>query len=187
MKRFRTLAVMAVVASCGGVALSGAVLASAPKSPSTAPPATKPAQATHTIVAAVGEQANMKTLGKVLRAAGVADTLNGKGPYTLFAPSDEAWAKLPPGELDNLLKPENRERLANIVKFHVIADEVTASEVSAMKESSATLAGQTFRIENKDGKVRIGNDPKSMATVTKTDIRCSNGVIHVIDAVLMPR
>lgn len=125
------------------------------------------------------------TLAAALQAAGLVDALKGEGPFTVFAPTDAAFAKLPPGTLENLLKPENKATLTKILTFHVIPGSVKAEQVVTMTESSATLAGQTFRIQTKDGKVKIGND-KAMATVVKTDIMATNGVIHVIDAVILP-
>jgi len=126
-----------------------------------------------------------KTLAAALQAAGLVDALKGEGPFTVFAPTDAAFAKLPAGTLENLLKPENKATLTKILTFHVIPGEVKAEQVVKMTESSATLAGQTFRIVQKDGKVMIGND-KAMATVVKTDIPATNGVIHVIDTVILP-
>lgn len=126
------------------------------------------------------------TLVAALKAAGWVEPLNGKGTFTVFAPTDEAFAKLPKATLDDLLKPENKEKLASILKFHVIEGKaVKAEDVMKMSESVPTLQGQTFKIMAKDGKVTIGND-MAMANVIKTDVVCSNGVIHVIDTVLMP-
>lgn len=128
---------------------------------------------------------SFKTLAAALQAAGLIEALKGPGPFTVFAPTDEAFAKLPKGTLENLLKPENKATLVQILTFHVIAGEVPASQVVKMTESTATLEGDTFEIKVKDGTVRIGNS-KAMATVVKTDIATSNGIIHVIDTVLLP-
>ncbi len=126
------------------------------------------------------------TLVTALKAAGWVEPLNSKGTFTVFAPTDEAFAKLPKGTVEDLLKPENKEKLANILKFHVIEGKaVKAETVVTMTESVPTLQGQTFKIMAKDGKVTIGND-MAMANVIKTDVACNNGVIHVIDTVLMP-
>jgi uncharacterized surface protein with fasciclin (FAS1) repeats len=109
------------------------------------------------------------------------DTLKGKGPFTVFAPTDDAFAKLPAGTVDELLKPENKQKLIAILTYHVVAGKVTAAQ--AMKLNSAkTVNGQSLNIATSGGMVMI-ND----ATVTKADILCSNGVIHVIDTVLMPK
>jgi uncharacterized surface protein with fasciclin (FAS1) repeats len=124
---------------------------------------------------------SFKTLVAALKAAGLVDTLKGKGPFTVFAPTDDAFAKLPAGTVDELLKPENKQKLIAILTYHVVAGKVTAAQ--AMKLSSAkTVNGQSLAISADGGTVKI-ND----ATVTKADIMCSNGVIHVIDTVLMPK
>ena len=120
------------------------------------------------------------TLAKALQAAGLVDTLKGAGPFTVFAPTDEAFAKLPAGNLDDLLKPENKEKLKDILTYHVVPGKVMAAQ--AMKLNSAkTVNGKDLTIKTEGGKVMINN-----ATVTKADIHASNGVIHVIDTVLLP-
>jgi len=129
---------------------------------------------------------SFKTLAAALQAAGLVETLKGKGPFTVFAPTDEAFAKLPAGTVESLLKPENKEKLASILKFHVIQGAAYADQVVAMTESKKTLEGQTFQIKVREGKVTIGNGA-AMAGVTNTDLEASNGVIHVIDTVLMPK
>jgi uncharacterized surface protein with fasciclin (FAS1) repeats len=124
---------------------------------------------------------SFKTLVAALKAAGLVGTLKGKGPFTVFAPTDDAFAKLPAGTVDELLKPENKQKLIAILTYHVVAGKVTAAQ--AMKLHSAkTVNGQSLAISADGGTVKI-ND----ATVTKADIMCSNGVIHVIDTVLMPK
>lgn len=121
-----------------------------------------------------------KTLTAALQAAGLVDTLKGKGPFTVFAPTDAAFAKLPAGTVEDLLKPENKQKLVAILTYHVVAGRVTAAQVMKM-DSAKTVEGQDVSIHTDMGKVMI-ND----ATVVKADIECSNGVIHVIDTVLMP-
>jgi uncharacterized surface protein with fasciclin (FAS1) repeats len=121
------------------------------------------------------------TLAKALQAAGLVDTLKGKGPFTVFAPTDDAFAKLPAGTLDELLKPENKEKLKSILLYHVVSGKVTAAKVMKM-QSAKTLNGQNVTIAVNDGKVMV-ND----ATVVKADVMASNGVIHVIDTVLLPK
>ena len=121
------------------------------------------------------------TLAKALQAAGLVDTLKGKGPFTVFAPTDDAFAKLPAGALDDLLKPENKEKLKSVLLYHVVPGKVTATKVTKMT-SAKTVNGQDVTITAKDGKVMV-ND----ATVVKADVMASNGVIHVIDTVLMPK
>ncbi len=133
-----------------------------------------------------GDAGSFTILAKAIQAAGLVDALKSKGPFTVFAPTDEAFQKLPAGTIENLLKPENKEKLASILKFHVIAGAAYADSVVKLTESPKTLEGQTFQIKVKDGKVTIGNTA-AMASVSATDIEASNGVIHVIDTVLMPK
>jgi uncharacterized surface protein with fasciclin (FAS1) repeats len=121
------------------------------------------------------------TLATALQAAGLADTLKGKGPFTVFAPTDEAFSKLPAGTVESLLKPENKEKLKAILLYHVVSGDVTAAQV--VKPSSAkTINGQDLKLTVNDGTVMV-ND----ATVVKADVLVSNGVIHVIDTVLLPK
>jgi uncharacterized surface protein with fasciclin (FAS1) repeats len=122
---------------------------------------------------------DFKTLVAAVKAAGLVDTLKGAGPFTVFAPTDEAFAKLPAGTVDALLK--DPDKLKNILLYHVVSGKVLAADVTKMK-SAKTVEGGTVKIHVADGKVMINN-----ATVTKADIICDNGVIHVIDTVLMPK
>jgi uncharacterized surface protein with fasciclin (FAS1) repeats len=125
-----------------------------------------------------------KTLAAALGAAELVDTLKGKGPFTVLAPSDEAFAKLPKGTVEDLLKPENKERLKKILLVHVIPGSLMAADVVKSTEAK-TAGGQTIRINANGGVVKVGTD-KGMAKVVKTDIKADNGVIHVIDAVITP-
>jgi uncharacterized surface protein with fasciclin (FAS1) repeats len=124
---------------------------------------------------------SFKTLAAALQAAGLVETLKGDGPFTVFAPTDEAFAKLPAGTVENLLKPENREKLKAILTYHVVAGKVTAAQVIKLK-TAKTVQGSDVRISVSGGKVKVDN-----ANVVKTDIAATNGVIHVIDTVIMPR
>lgn len=121
-----------------------------------------------------------KTLASAIQAAGLVDTLKGDGPFTVFAPTDEAFAKLPKGTLEDLLKPENKDQLVAILTYHVVPGKVKAAEVVKMDEAK-TVNGKTVDIKVK-GDTAMVNDAK----VTKTDIPASNGVIHVIDTVILP-
>ncbi len=123
---------------------------------------------------------SFKTLCAAVQAAGLVDTLRGEGPFTILAPTDEAFAKLPAGTVEELLKPENKQKLVGILTYHVIPGKVLAKDVVNLK-SAKTLNGKEVTIKTEDGKVMIDS-----ATVIKTDIDASNGVIHVIDTVLMP-
>ena len=121
------------------------------------------------------------TLAKALTAADLVTTLKGSGPFTVFAPTDAAFAKLPAGTLDTLLKPENKAMLVDILTYHVVAGNVKAADVVKLT-SATTVEGKTVKISVQGGKV-ILNDSSN---VTATDIGCTNGTIHVIDAVLIP-
>lgn len=134
---------------------------------------TKTADIVDTAVAA----GSFKTLVAAVQAAGLADTLKGTGPFTVFAPTDEAFAKLPPGTVDALLK--DKEKLKTILTYHVVAGKVTAADVVKLK-SAKTVQGQSVKIDASNG-VKVNG-----ATVVKADVMASNGVIHVIDTVLMP-
>ena len=123
---------------------------------------------------------NFKTLAAALQAAGLVDTLKGPGPFTVFAPTDEAFAKLPAGTVEDLLKPENKQKLTSILTYHVVAGKVMASQVVKLHEAK-TVNGQDVKIMVDGGKVMADN-----ANVVQTDIQCTNGVIHVIDTVLLP-
>lgn len=124
---------------------------------------------------------NFKTLAAALKAADLVDTLKGKGPYTVFAPTDEAFAKLPAGTVETLLKPENKKKLIAILTYHVVPGKVLAKDVVKLTEAK-TVQGSSVKIVAADGKVMVDG-----AKVVKTDIESSNGVIHVIDTVLMPK
>jgi transforming growth factor-beta-induced protein len=121
------------------------------------------------------------TLATALKAAGLVDTLKGKGPFTVFAPTDEAFAKLPAGTVEELLKPENKAKLVSILTYHVVSGSVSSAQVAKMT-SAKTVEGQSVRISTKDGGVMIDN-----ANVVKADVMASNGVIHVIDSVILPQ
>ncbi len=120
------------------------------------------------------------TLVAAVKAAGLVDTLKGEGPFTVFAPTNDAFAKLPEGTVESLLKPENKARLVDILTYHVVSGKVLAEDVVGLK-SAKTVQGQAIRIKVNDGKVML-ND----SNVIKTDVITSNGVIHVIDNVLLP-
>jgi uncharacterized surface protein with fasciclin (FAS1) repeats len=126
---------------------------------------------------------SFSTLAAALGAADLVDTLKGEGPFTVFAPTDEAFAKLPEGTVADLLKPENKAKLASILTYHVLAGKVMASTVVTMDgKSAATVNGASVTIGVKDGVVTVDD-----ATVVTTDIKTSNGVIHIIDSVMIPK
>ncbi len=128
------------------------------------------------IVTTAVQAGKFKTLAAALGAAGLVDALKGEGPFTVFAPTDEAFAKLPEGTVESLLKPENKEKLQAILKYHVVSGKIMAGDVLKATEVE-TLQGSTAPI----GLTIAG------ANIVKTDIQCSNGVIHVIDSVILPK
>lgn len=159
------------------------------------PSASRPAFLSHTslnmaekvdvadIVDTAVSAGSFKTLAAALGAADLVDTLKGAGPFTVFAPTDEAFAKLPEGTVDDLLKPENKEKLAGILTYHVLSGEVMASTVVTMDGKKAkTVNGAEVTIGVKDGKVTVDD-----ANVVTTDVKASNGVIHIIDSVMLPK
>jgi uncharacterized surface protein with fasciclin (FAS1) repeats len=123
---------------------------------------------------------SFQTLTKALQAADLVDTLKGPGPFTVFAPTDEAFAKLPTGTLDGLLKPENKDKLRAILTYHVVAGKIPSAKVVTLS-SAKTVNGQELKITVMGGNVMVNN-----AHVVKTDISASNGVIHVVDTVILP-
>lgn len=132
------------------------------------------------IVEVAASAGSFKTLVAAVQAAGLVDVLKGDGPLTVFAPTDAAFAKLPTGTVENLLKPENKDKLISVLTYHVVPGRVTAGEVVKLS-SAKTVNGRALRINAKDGKVMVDN-----ARVTTTDIAASNGIIHVIDSVVLP-
>jgi uncharacterized surface protein with fasciclin (FAS1) repeats len=140
-------------------------------------PAVK-AETTKDIVDTAVAAGSFKTLATALQAAGLIDTLKGAGPFTVFAPTDEAFAKIPKADLDALLK--DKAKLTAVLTYHVVAGKVMAADVVKLKEAK-TVQGSSIKIDTMKG-VKVDG-----ANVVKTDIACSNGVIHVIDSVIMPR
>jgi uncharacterized surface protein with fasciclin (FAS1) repeats len=142
-----------------------------------------PSTADKTIVEIAAGNPDFSTLVSAVKAAGLAETLSGAGPYTVFAPTNEAFAKLPPETLQSLLLPENKDKLAAILTYHVVPAKVMAADVTAGPVK--TVNGAEFTVST-DGGVKITDGQGNVANVVKTDIEASNGVIHVIDTVLLP-
>lgn len=139
------------------------------------------ASAQKTIVETAVGAGQFNTLVAAVKAAGLAETLSGDGPFTVFAPTDAAFKKLPKGTVESLLEPENKEKLAAILKYHVVKGKVPASKV-LQSDSLKSLQGNSLTVEQKGGDVMVDN-----AKVVKTDVMCSNGIIHVIDTVMLPK
>ena len=133
------------------------------------------------IVDVAASAGNFNTLVAAAKAAGLVETLKGPGPFTVFAPTDEAFAKIPKATLDDLLKPENKDKLTAILTYHVVAGKVSSADVVKLK-SAKTVNGASAKVKVMGDKVMIDN-----AHVVQTDIQASNGVIHVIDTVIMPK
>jgi uncharacterized surface protein with fasciclin (FAS1) repeats len=176
--RKRLITVLAVVAS---LSLFAAACSSDEESPASSEDASESASMTITDVVAGSE--DFSTLLAAVEAADLGETLAGEGPFTVFAPTDEAFAALPEGTLDTLLDPMNKDQLSGILTYHVVPAEVMAADVEP--GDVATVNGATFGIAVEDGVV-ITDGQGNQAMVTQTDIEASNGVIHVIDAVLLP-
>lgn len=123
---------------------------------------------------------HFNTLVAAVKAAGLVDTLKGPGPFTIFAPTDEAFSKLPPGTVENLLKPENKSQLQKLLTYHVVAGHVTANDVAKL-HSAKTLEGESLSIHAEKGGLKVNN-----ARVITTNIAARNGLIHAIDRVLLP-
>ena len=136
---------------------------------------------THDIVDTAVAAGSFTTLVAAVTAAGLVETLKGAGPFTVFAPSDDAFAKLPAGTVEDLIKPENKDKLTAILTLHVLSGAVRAADISGKTLSPASVNGETLDVDGTDGVTVNG------AKVVSADIACTNGVIHVIDAVLLPK
>ena len=139
-----------------------------------------PMQAKKDIVDTAVGAGSFKTLIAAVKAAGLVDTLKGEGPFTVFAPTDEAFAKLPKGTVESLLKPENKKKLTAILTYHVVAGKVKAKKAAKL-DSAKTVQGDKLTIKPSGETLRINS-----AKVVKADVKASNGIIHVIDSVLIP-
>jgi uncharacterized surface protein with fasciclin (FAS1) repeats len=134
------------------------------------------------IVETAANAGSFDTLVAAVEAAGLAETLKGEGPFTVFAPTDEAFARLPEGTVDSLLQPENRDQLVALLTYHVVPGKVLSSDLAGQEMEVATAQGSPVSIDATDGAVKVDE-----ATVTQADIETDNGVIHVIDMVIMPK
>ena len=135
------------------------------------------------IVETASSNGSFTTLVAAAKAAGLVDTLKGPGPFTVFAPTDEAFKKLPAGTVENLLKPENKAQLTKVLTYHVVPGKVMASDVKGQKTTTDCNGhGTHVAVDASGGAVKVDN-----ATVSKADVNASNGVIHVIDTVIMPK
>ncbi|MEM1382445.1 MAG: fasciclin domain-containing protein [Pseudomonadota bacterium] len=166
MKQFLAASLLGILSACAGATQTATTSAPAPQ-----------ADIVDTAVAA----GQFNTLVAAVQAAGLVDTLKSPGPFTVFAPTDDAFAKLPEGTVESLLQPENREQLTAILTYHVIAGEVMSADLVGKKLAAKTVQGSDVDIDATGGGVQVGN-----ASVVAADVDASNGVIHVIDTVLLP-
>jgi uncharacterized surface protein with fasciclin (FAS1) repeats len=183
VRRFGLLAAIpaaaVLIAGCGGSGSTSSTSSSGGTASSQAP-----SPAAQNIVQVASGNPEFSTLTTAVQAAGLAETLSGPGPYTVFAPTNQAFAALPAGTLDSLLKPENKATLAGILTYHVVTGSLPAKDVKA--GDVTTVNGANFKVSTDGGAVYITDDKGQIAKVVTTDIPASNGVIHVIDAVLLP-
>ena len=163
---FRTLSMLAVIA--GVMIVSRPVIAGC-------------GTCDKTVVENAANNADFSTLVAAVKAAGLVETLSSSGPFTVFAPTNEAFEKLPAGTVEDLLKPENKAKLVKVLTYHVVPGKVMAKDVVSLK-SAKTVEGSEIAIAVNGGTVTVDN-----AKVVKTDINSKNGVIHVIDAVILPK
>ena len=155
--------------------------------------ATTAASSKNNIVTAAAASPDFSTLVAAVKAANLADTLAGKGPFTVFAPTNDVFAKLPAGTVETLLKPENRDKLASILTYHVVPGRYSAKTIVAAIKSGGgtatlkTVSGGKLTAAVQDGKVVLTDENGGTSTVTKADLMQSNGIIHVIDTVVLPK
>lgn len=135
----------------------------------------------HDIVDTAVANGSFKTLAAAVTAAGLIETLKGAGPFTVFAPTDAAFAALPAGTVESLLKPESKTKLVQILTYHVVPGKIMAADLAGKTVKPATVEGSTLAVDATGAKVMVNN-----ATVSTADVDCTNGVIHVIDKVLLP-
>jgi uncharacterized surface protein with fasciclin (FAS1) repeats len=177
------VAIVGALAACSSDDSSSSAASSAAESTTEATSSSMAAEAM-TITDVVASNPDFSTLLAAVGAADLADTLAGEGPYTVFAPTNDAFDALSAGTLDSLLKPANQDQLAGILTYHVVEGEVMAADVTP--GDVTTVNGADFTISVDNGDVIIADGQGNQAMVTQTDIEASNGVIHVIDAVLLP-
>lgn len=138
------------------------------------------------IMEGLSARPEFSTLVELVKAAGLDDALKGKGPFTVFAPTNEAFARMPQGSVESLLKPESKARLVRVLKYHIIPARVPSADLIRLRESSKTLEGSTFFIFAKGGTIKVGPDERGAVRVSTTDTVATNGVVHTLDGVMTP-
>lgn len=152
-----------------------------------------PMYANKTIVENASTAKDLSTMVAAVKAAGLVETLSGKGPFTVFAPTNQAFEKLPAGTVDTLLKPENKAKLTKVLTYHVVSGTYTAAQLTAAARGNGgsstlkTVQGEPLTVKLQDGKVWVIDTKGGKASVTTADVMQSNGVVHVVDTVLMPK
>jgi uncharacterized surface protein with fasciclin (FAS1) repeats len=194
MSNRKTRTTVAIAAAASALLVLGACSSSDPEgtaSADTTSPTTMAATApstsapeAQTIVDVAASNPQFSTLVAAVKAAGLAETLSGEGPFTVFAPTNEAFEQLPAGTVETLLKPENKDQLTGVLTYHVVAGQVMAADVEP--GTVKTVNGASFTVSIDGGEVVITDGQGNKSKVVKTDISASNGVIHVIDTVLLP-
>jgi uncharacterized surface protein with fasciclin (FAS1) repeats len=181
-----------ISAACSGLLVLGACSPQPPSEAEQSAPAVEAAAPSATIVDAAVASPDHTTLVAAIQAAGLVETLSGPGPFTVFAPTNAAFARLPAGTVETLTQPANRAALNRILTYHVVAGRVSASELSALIDAGGgratltTMQGGTLTAAREGGSVRLTDAKGATALVTAADVAGSNGLIHVIDTVLMP-
>lgn len=189
LKTCTALALVGILASCGGAQQTEETQDT---TMTTAVEAVEVVE-TPTIVGVASGNENFSTLVTAVTAAGLAETLGGEGPFTVFAPTNDAFAKLPAGTVDGLLKPESKDKLASVLTYHVVSGKFDAATVIEAintnngKYTVTTVQGGSLDLSLKDGKVLLTDANGGTATVVIADVAASNGVIHAIDTVVMPK
>jgi uncharacterized surface protein with fasciclin (FAS1) repeats len=189
MKSIKSIRIIAAMAGVMTLASVGAMAQMGDKDPMVGGAAMYP---TKNIIENAVNSKDHTTLVAAVKAAGLVDTLEGTGPFTVFAPTNEAFDKLPAGTVDTLLKPENKATLVKILTYHVVSGKLSAKDIAELikkgkgKATLTTVEGGTLTASKKDGKIVLTDEKGGMSTVTIANVFQSNGVIHVIDTVLMP-
>lgn len=189
-KKIAVVAVAVLALAGGGVFLatrdSGTKDAAKPASQSSSEASSEASQPTSDIVDLAVATPDLSTLVTAVKAAGLVDTLKGEGPFTVFAPTNDAFSKLPAGTLDSLLKPENVDQLKAILTYHVVPAAALSTDLSDGQELT-TVQGAKLTVNIADGKVTLTDAKGNKSTVVKADIKAKNGVVHVIDSVVLPQ
>jgi uncharacterized surface protein with fasciclin (FAS1) repeats len=192
MKRITTIALAGFAAAALAVSLSAPTFAQMKDKEHTVTVGGAPMYPSKNIVQNAVNSKDHTTLVAAVKAAGLVDTLQSAGPFTVFAPTNDAFAKLPAGTVDTLLKPENKKTLANVLTYHVVPGRLTAKDLMEKVKTGGgkamikTVEGDNLTLQEKDGKLWIWDAKGSSAQITIRNVMQSNGVIHVIDTVMLP-